>query len=106
MFAARLGEHVERLAHHYTEAGLAAPAVRYWLQAGKRATEQSANSLATLYLRRALDLLTCLPPENERDQLKITERRLGVLNPHSSANCARVRPPAAPANSGASVPHY
>src|SRR5438132_7237133 len=33
----------ELLAHHYTEAGVLAPAIPYWQRAGKRAIERSAN---------------------------------------------------------------
>src|SRR4029453_2326395 len=33
----------ELVAHHYTEAGLSAQAVRYWLRAGQRAGQRSPN---------------------------------------------------------------
>jgi predicted ATPase len=40
----------ELAAHHYTEAGLAAPAVLYWQRAGQGAIERSANPEAALHL--------------------------------------------------------
>jgi tetratricopeptide (TPR) repeat protein len=55
----------ELLAHHYTEAGLAAQAVRYWRRAGRRATERSANLEAIAQLRKGLELLKALPPTSE-----------------------------------------
>ncbi len=66
-YAARLAEQLERLAHHYTEAGLAEKAVDYWLQAGKRAIERSANAEAIGQLTKGLELLGTLPDTPERD---------------------------------------
>jgi predicted ATPase len=37
------GTQPELVAHHYTEAGLADQAIDYWLRAGRRAVERSAN---------------------------------------------------------------
>src|SRR5262249_50656814 len=51
----------ELLAHHATEAGLAAPAVGYWYTAGQRAHERSAHVEAIGHLRKGLALLTTLP---------------------------------------------
>jgi class 3 adenylate cyclase/tetratricopeptide (TPR) repeat protein len=56
----------ELLAHHYTEAGLIAEAVRYWRRAGRKAIERSANAEAVVQLRRGLELLKTLPPNSER----------------------------------------
>ena len=61
----------EVLAYHYTEAGLVESALPYWLQAGQRAIERSANLEAITYLRTALDLLPALPDGPERDQQEI-----------------------------------
>jgi predicted ATPase len=58
----------ELLAHHYTEAGLAAQAVPYWLRAGQRATERSANVEAISHLTEGLELLKTLPDTPERVQ--------------------------------------
>jgi class 3 adenylate cyclase/DNA-binding winged helix-turn-helix (wHTH) protein/predicted ATPase len=55
----------ELLAHHYTEAGLAAQAVPYWQQAGQRAIERSANLEAISHLTKGLEALKGLPPTAE-----------------------------------------
>jgi predicted ATPase len=44
--------HPELLAHHYTEAGMAAQAVPYWQRAGQRAVEHSAYAEAIPHCRR------------------------------------------------------
>jgi class 3 adenylate cyclase/tetratricopeptide (TPR) repeat protein len=56
----------ELLAHHYTEAGIAAQAVRYWRRAGRRAIERSANVEAIAQLRKGLELIKALPLTSER----------------------------------------
>ena len=61
----------EVLAYHYTEAGLVENALPYWLQAGQRAIQRSANLEAITYLRKALDLLPALPEGSLRDQQEI-----------------------------------
>jgi class 3 adenylate cyclase len=61
----------ELVAHHYTEAGMLAPAVGYWLAAARRDIERSANVEATRHARQALILLDRLPPTTERDALEV-----------------------------------
>jgi predicted ATPase len=63
----------ELLAHHYTEAGLAAQAVPYWQRAGQRAIERSANLEAISHLSRGLDALKTLPtaPEHVQQELML-----------------------------------
>ncbi len=56
----------ELLAHHYTEAGRAHDAIEYWLRAGRRATERSANQEAVAHLRNGLRLCDTLPESTER----------------------------------------
>jgi predicted ATPase len=51
----------ELLAHHFMEAGLADPAIDYWLRAGQRAIARSAMAEALAQLRNGLDLLAGLP---------------------------------------------
>ena len=51
----------ELLAYHYTEAGLAEPAIVYWRKAGQRAARRAANIEAIDHLRRGLALLEVLP---------------------------------------------
>jgi class 3 adenylate cyclase/predicted ATPase len=61
----------ELLAHHYTEAGLAAPAVGYWQQAGQRSTARSAYVEAAAHFNKGLEVLQTLPdtPERARHEL-------------------------------------
>jgi predicted ATPase len=56
------------LAHHYTEAGLAEPAIAYWRKAGLRAIERSANVEAVAHLTKGLELFSALPDSSERPQ--------------------------------------
>jgi len=58
----------EMLAYHSTEAGLGGQAVSYWLRAGQRALEHSANLEAIGHLTKGLDVLTTLPDTPERSQ--------------------------------------
>jgi class 3 adenylate cyclase/DNA-binding winged helix-turn-helix (wHTH) protein/predicted ATPase len=61
-------EQPELLAHHYTEAGLQAPAVGYLQRAGQRAIERSAYVEAIAHLRQGLILIAALPDTPERLQ--------------------------------------
>nr|WP_244635770.1 AAA family ATPase [Bradyrhizobium huanghuaihaiense] len=60
-FPERVQAQPELLAHHYMEAGLAEPAIDYWLRAGQRAITRSAMTEALAQLRNGLDLLADLP---------------------------------------------
>jgi tetratricopeptide (TPR) repeat protein len=51
----------ELLAYHYTEAGLAEPAIVYWRKAGQRAARRAANIEAIDHLRRGIATLETLP---------------------------------------------
>ncbi len=62
---------LELVAHHYTEAGLAEPAVGYWQQAGERAIRGSAYAEAIAHLTQAVDLLATLPETPERLQREL-----------------------------------
>ena len=64
----------ERLAHHYTQAGLSAEAIPYWRQAGQRAIERSANVEAISHLRKGLELVETLPETPDRYQHELTLR--------------------------------
>jgi predicted ATPase/class 3 adenylate cyclase len=61
----------ELVAHHYTEAGLSAQAVRYWQQAGQRAHERSAHVEAIGHLTKGLEVLTTLPDTLEHRQQEL-----------------------------------
>ena len=56
----------EILAYHYTEAGLAEPAIAYWRKAGQRAAKRAANTEAIYHLRRGLAVLETLPDRAAR----------------------------------------
>ena len=57
----------ELVAHHFTEAGLAEAAIGYWLKAGLRSRERSAENEAIGHLTRGLALLGALDESPERD---------------------------------------
>jgi predicted ATPase len=61
----------ERLAQHYTEAGLLAQALPYWQRAGQCAIERSANLEAISHLTKGLELLNTLPDTLERRQQEL-----------------------------------
>jgi len=62
----------ELLAHHYTQAGVFDQSVGYWLEAGKRAHERSANAEAIAHLTKGLRLLDKLPSSSDRMQRELT----------------------------------
>jgi tetratricopeptide (TPR) repeat protein len=57
LYAARLGEHVERLAYHALRGGLRERAVEYLRQAGARAAARSAHREAVAFFEQALEVL-------------------------------------------------
>jgi predicted ATPase/class 3 adenylate cyclase len=61
LYADRLGEHVERLAHHAVRGELKEKAVRYLQQAGGKAAARMALTDARTWLEQALDILKILP---------------------------------------------
>lgn len=61
----------ELAAHHFTEAHLVEPAIRYWQRAGEIALARSANHEAINHLHKALALLDQLPPGLERDRKEL-----------------------------------
>jgi class 3 adenylate cyclase/tetratricopeptide (TPR) repeat protein len=63
----------ELLAHHCTEAGLVAQAVRYWRRAGRKATEKSAYTEAIAHLSKGLELIKSSPetPEFMSEELRL-----------------------------------
>jgi class 3 adenylate cyclase/tetratricopeptide (TPR) repeat protein len=61
----------EILAHHYTEAGLAAEAVPYWVRAGEGMSRRSAHIEAIRHLTKGLQLLHTLPENRERAQQEL-----------------------------------
>jgi tetratricopeptide (TPR) repeat protein len=69
----------QQLAWHYTGAGLAEPAIGYWLRAGERSAAQFANLEAVGYFQRALELVEALPPGAKRDRLEVRLRLAQVV---------------------------
>src|SRR5262249_57856760 len=56
----------EVVAHHFTQAGLSEPAIEWWVKAGDRALEGSANNEAIAHLGNAISLAEGLadgPPQ-------------------------------------------
>ena len=62
----------ERVAQHYTAAGLTAQAVLYWQQAGQRAHARAAPAEAVVHFTQGLALLPTLPDGPERVQHELT----------------------------------
>ena len=73
----------ELIAHHFTEAALPERAIRYWLEAGLRSRERSAEVEAIGHLNRGLGLLATLPESAERDG-----KELELLTPLGTAYIA------------------
>jgi class 3 adenylate cyclase/tetratricopeptide (TPR) repeat protein len=67
----------ERFAHHYTQAGLAEPAVTYWRGAGELAISRSAIFEAVAHLEHGLEALAKLPDNRNRQQTEL-ELRLAL----------------------------
>jgi predicted ATPase len=61
----------ERVAQHYTEAGLTEQAIPYWQQAGQQALQRSANIEAISQLTTGLELLATLPETPARAQQEL-----------------------------------
>jgi predicted ATPase len=73
----------ELLAHHFTEAGLTEQAIGYWLEAGLRSRERSAEIEAISHLTRGHALVQTLGDSPERDA-----RELELLTPLGTAYIA------------------
>jgi class 3 adenylate cyclase/tetratricopeptide (TPR) repeat protein len=65
LYADRLGEHAEVLAHHAVRAAIPDKAVRYLREAGAKAVARSANREAIGFFERALAFLAELPQTPE-----------------------------------------
>jgi predicted ATPase len=71
----------ELLAHHYTQAGLAEPAIDCWTRAGRRSVARSAMVEAVAQLRQALELVPELPEgqARSRQEMELQATLGGVL---------------------------
>lgn len=61
----------ELLAHHFTEAEMAEPAIEQWTLAGTEAAQRGSNVECIEYLERALSLLETLPATGTRDATEL-----------------------------------
>jgi len=61
----------EVVAYHYTQAREIAPAINYWLKAGRQAGKRSAFMEAVTHFETALKLLGELPQDNARLELEL-----------------------------------
>ena len=68
LYADRLAEHYEALAHHYSRSGNTPKAVDYLQRAGQQAAQRSVLAEAITHLTAAVDLLQTLPESPERLQ--------------------------------------
>ncbi len=71
--------HPELVARHFTDAGLIAPAVGYWLKAGMHAFSRSANREAIAHLEHGLDLVPAL--DAPADRRRWERQLLTVMGP-------------------------
>jgi class 3 adenylate cyclase/predicted ATPase len=73
LFAQRLSDHYNELAHHYSRGGNGAKAAEYLQRAGQQAVERSAYAEAVRLLSTAVALLETLPntPERSRQELVV-----------------------------------
>src|SRR5262249_26895719 len=71
LYADRLAEHYEALAHHYSRSGNTQKAVDYLQRAGQQAAQRSVLAEAITHLTAALDLLQTLPESPERVQQEL-----------------------------------
>jgi predicted ATPase len=79
-FAAIAETQPELIAHHFTEAGLAAEAIPHWKHAGERAVQRGSNAEAITYVTRGLSLLEKLTQETDRqDQREHHHRAIRAL---------------------------
>jgi len=70
-FSERASVEPELFARHLTEAGQVEAATSYWLRAGHRAAEHSADEEAVRHLRRGLEMLMTLPDSTQRDRQEL-----------------------------------
>lgn len=73
-FAQTVEARPELVAHHYTQAGLAAHAIPHWQRAGAMAARRSADAEAVNHFAIALELLQTLPDTDERARLELDLR--------------------------------
>ena len=70
----------ELVAQHFTEAGLAEPAIEFWHRAGQRSVGRSAHAEAAVQFERALNLLAKAAANQRRDEREL-ELTLALVVP-------------------------
>jgi predicted ATPase len=80
----------ELVAHHYTEAGLPAPAIPYWQRAGQQCLQRSAHTEAVQHLTKGLELLATLSETPARAQRELDMQL--ALGPALSATTGAAAP--------------
>jgi class 3 adenylate cyclase len=99
-FAGTVETSPELVAHHYSEAGMPAQAIKYWLRAGQRAMERSAAQEAIGHLTVGLEQLGQLADTPERARQELAMQRLlgqasfatrGYASPEASRAFSRAR---------------
>jgi predicted ATPase len=71
IFAGRLEDHVDQLAHHYAQSANTWQAIKYLQLAGEKAVQRSANIQAIEYLSKGLGMLRTQPHDLERDRREL-----------------------------------
>src|SRR6516162_7013906 len=73
LYASRLDDHLEKLAHHYSRSDNVGKAIEYLKRAGRQAMRRSAHLAATSYLQLGLEFLPKLeePPERDLQELQL-----------------------------------
>jgi len=84
LFADRLDDHIDQLAHHYAQSANTWQAVKYLHLAGLQAARRSANALAIDHLNASLDLLKTLPDTPERDRHELA-LQIAIAEPLTAA---------------------
>lgn len=70
-FAERTAREPELLAHHYEQAGLISPAIKYWFLAAQRDATRSVHIEALHHFDQALHLLAHVPQDSARNALEL-----------------------------------
>ena len=99
----RLGEHVERLAHHARQGELWARAADYLRQAGVKAFARSANREAVAWFEQALPVVDRLP-DDPATQTRAVDLHLDLRNALTLLGRARADPRSSPPGAGAGRP--
>jgi class 3 adenylate cyclase/tetratricopeptide (TPR) repeat protein len=80
LFADRLAEHCEELAHHYVNGEHWSKAFTYLVKSGDRAKDAYANQVALDFYASALDVAArVVPPVSPRQIMEVHQRRSAVL---------------------------